>query len=126
MTISNLLSTNVHVVVSILVSVCSYKHRMDYTTVHYMVHSTCYTLQTKSLFSHISWSQLFIKKYDLSHSWIMRSRYEHRYASFFANFDCFVPFSDSPGVVNLKISQFSVDNNDNDRLITYPLCMRAE
>ena len=46
MTVSNFLTTDV--VVSILVSVYSHKHRADYTTVHYMVHTTHYTLQTKS------------------------------------------------------------------------------
>ena len=44
MTMSNLLSTNV--VVSILVLVYSHKHGADYTTVHYMVHKTCYTIAT--------------------------------------------------------------------------------
>ena len=43
---SNFLSTDV--VVSILVSVYSHKHRVDYTTVHYMVHTICYTLQITS------------------------------------------------------------------------------
>ena len=55
MTVSNLLSTNV--VVSILGSVYNHKHRADYTTIHYMVHATRYTLQTQSpkwfLFSYI-------------------------------------------------------------------------
>ena len=30
------------------ISVHSHKHRVDYTTVHYMVHTTCYTLQAES------------------------------------------------------------------------------
>ena len=47
MTVSNLLTANV--VVSILVSVYNHKHRVDYTTVHYMVHTTCYTPQTQKV-----------------------------------------------------------------------------
>ena len=44
MTMPILLSTNV---VVRLVSIYSHKHRMDYTTVHYMVHATWYTVQTE-------------------------------------------------------------------------------
>ena len=46
MTMSNLLSASFNVVVSILslVSVYSHKHRVDYTTVHYMVHTIRYIL----------------------------------------------------------------------------------
>ena len=40
-----------------LVSVYSHKYRADYTTEHYMVHATCYTLQTK------------VPNGPLSHSW---------------------------------------------------------
>ena len=50
--------------VAILVSVYSHKHRADYTTVHYMVHTTCslHIRNKKSLndpFSH-SWSVTFL------------------------------------------------------------------
>ena len=52
---------------------------------------------------------------------------------FFADFDSFVPsIHDSIGLVNLEISRFSVDkdndNDNNDRRIDrllYPLCMRG-
>ena len=63
MIMSNLLSTNVVTVVSILVSVYRHKQKADYTdmTVHYTLHTTSYIQQTKipnGPFSH-SWSQFY-------------------------------------------------------------------
>ena len=61
MTMSNLLSTTV--IVSILVSVCSHKHRADYTTVHYIVqHATLYKQEVPNgPFSH-RWSHIMVLK----------------------------------------------------------------
>ena len=67
------------------------------------------------------------KNHDLSHLWILRSSYEHRYVSFSPILTVCV-IHDSLGVVNLEISLFSLDNDNNDRWTDYFIpcaCMRG-
>ena len=57
------------------------------------------------------------KNHNMSHLWIVRSKYERGYVSFSPILTVLF-HHDSLGLVNLEISRFSVDNNDdndNDR-----------